>query len=132
MSGDELRVMSDAPAGRQQARLPPHHPSPITVVLALAFALAFALALAFIAPLAASQQGPFFGVSVELSEGEAESKLADPGQAVEFRFTVTNTGSVARPVDLSLSESPAGWTGSVEPTSMQLGAGESAEAVVSV
>jgi uncharacterized membrane protein len=62
----------------------------------------------------------------------ATSKGANNGAPAEFTIKVRNAGNVQESVALSAGGAPAGWGVTVEPTSLTLPAGSSADVVVSM
>lgn len=55
-----------------------------------------------------------------------------PGETITYNHTLTNTGNGEDTFTITLGGLPAGWSGSVEPTSVSLGAGASAPVTVTV
>lgn len=99
------------------------------MVAARALAL---LALFFL--LGAWAQAPQpFGVQLEAEPGRIE---AEPGETVEFRITIRNTGSSPLPpehnIDLNLTPPPEGWTASFSASSVAVPAGGSANVTLTV
>jgi hypothetical protein len=87
---------------------------------------ALLLALVLAAPLASAQLQPAVGVSLG-----APGLSLRPGQAQDVQVTVTDQGPLDGTAQLSASL-PPGWSGTAEPSSLAVRAGQSATAILHV